>query len=148
MGRFPDEVMLHKDARTGRHEFCIVKSWCPLTLVKAKQAPDLGWHPDRFAVPFKAEKKNVRETYRCPAKKNQYAVSYLKRTLAPRADSIRLLKHEGKNVTILAALDMEETVADGVVRYLVRLGNGKMSVVRDDELMRLESHDKTKEKEN
>lgn len=147
MGKYQDEIMLHRNPDTGRHSFCIVKSWCPLTLIKAKQAPDLGWYSDRLEVPFRAEKKDVQETYRCPVKENQYSVSYQKRTLAPKGRNTQLEKHEGEEVTILAALDLEETESDGIVRYLVRLRSGRLAIACDDELVKTASHDREKERE-
>lgn len=141
-----EEVLLHRNPETGRHSFCIVKSWCPLTLMKASQAPNLGWHADRLTSPFRAEKKDVRETYRCPVKKNQYSVSYQKRTLAPKGRNTQLEKHEGEEVTILAALDLEETESDGIVRYLVRLRSGRLTIACNDELVKTTSHEREKER--
>lgn len=141
-----EEVLLHRNPETGRHSFCIVKSWCPLTLMKASQAPNLGWHANRLTSPFRAEKKDVQETYRCPVKKNQYSVSYQKRTLAPKGRNTQLEKHEGEEVTILAALDLEETESDGIVRYLVRLRSGRLAIACDDELVKTTSHEREKER--
>lgn len=142
MGRYQDEIMLHRNPDTGRHSFCIVRSWCPLTLIKAKQTPDLRWYSDRFSSPFRAERKDVQETYRCPVKNNQFTVSYQKRTLAPETGNPQLKKHEGEEVTILAALDLEETEADGIVRYLIRLQNGKLAIACDGELVKADAHEK------
>lgn len=147
MGRYQDEIMLHRNPDTGRHSFCIVKSWCPLTLMKASQAPNLGWHADRLTSPFRAEKKNVQETYRCPVKKNQYSISYQKRTLAPKGRNTQLERHGGEEVTILAALDLEETESDGIVRYLVRLQSGRLAIACGDELMKTASPGKEKKRE-
>ena len=115
--------------------------------MKASQAPNLGWHADRLTSPFRAEKKNVQETYRCPVKKNQYSISYQKRTLAPKGRNTQLERHGGEEVTILAALDLEETESDGIVRYLVRLQSGRLAIACGDELMKTASPGKEKKRE-